>query len=152
MQGWTIVEILQYAPVHNWFAYEELLKSHPVLAKMMISGTVYALGDWIAQCVEGKPALEFNRPRMLRSGLVGFCLHGSMSHFYYQFCEVSHSLSSTSASLLRSISLSLSLVVIDLNFKAVSEVLSRSFLSLSFSSLSIKFLARGDLFVTSCTV
>ncbi|CAM6123972.1 unnamed protein product [Calypogeia fissa] len=85
--GWTLVEILQYAPAHNWFAYEEMLKTHPVLAKMMISGTVYSIGDWIAQCYEGKPVLEFNRLRMLRSGLVGFCLHGSMSHFYYQFCE-----------------------------------------------------------------
>lgn len=25
---------------------------------------------------------------MLRSGLVGFTLHGSLSHYYYQFCEV----------------------------------------------------------------
>lgn len=25
---------------------------------------------------------------MLRSGLVGFSLHGSLSHYYYQFCEV----------------------------------------------------------------
>ncbi|CAM6120594.1 unnamed protein product [Calypogeia fissa] len=85
--GWTLVEILQYAPVHNWFAYEDMLKVHPVVAKMIISGAVYSLGDWIAQCYEGKPALEFDRTRMLRSGLVGFCLHGSMSHFYYQFCE-----------------------------------------------------------------
>ncbi|KAH7277056.1 hypothetical protein KP509_39G032200 [Ceratopteris richardii] len=25
---------------------------------------------------------------MIRSGLVGFCLHGSLSHFYYHVCEV----------------------------------------------------------------
>ncbi|KAL2620548.1 hypothetical protein R1flu_000753 [Riccia fluitans] len=85
--GWTLLEIIRYAPVHNWFAYEELLQTHPVLAKMAISGTVYSLGDWIAQCVEGKGPLEFNRTRMLRSGLVGFGLHGSLSHFYYHFCE-----------------------------------------------------------------
>lgn len=42
-------EILRYAPMHNWSAYEEALKSNPVLAKMMISGFVYTLGDWIAQ-------------------------------------------------------------------------------------------------------
>ncbi|KAF9594359.1 hypothetical protein IFM89_030488, partial [Coptis chinensis] len=24
---------------------------------------------------------------MFRSGLVGFSLHGSLSHYYYQFCE-----------------------------------------------------------------
>lgn len=85
--GWTIYEILRYAPEHNWSAYEEALKEHPVLAKMMISGVVYSIGDWIAQCYEGKPLLEFDRTRMFRSGLVGFALHGSLSHYYYYFCE-----------------------------------------------------------------
>ncbi|KAL1823374.1 hypothetical protein ACET3Z_010152 [Daucus carota] len=85
--GWTLFEILRYAPQHNWTAYEEALKTNPVLAKMMISGVVYSLGDWIAQCVEGKPLFEFDRTRMFRSGLVGFTLHGSLSHYYYQFCE-----------------------------------------------------------------
>lgn len=85
--GWTIYEILRYAPQHNWTAYEEALKTNPVLAKMVISGVVYSLGDWIAQCYEGKPLFEFDRTRMFRSGLVGFTLHGSLSHYYYQFCE-----------------------------------------------------------------
>lgn len=40
------------------------------------------------QCFEGKPLFEFDRARMFRSGLVGFTLHGSLSHYYYQFCEV----------------------------------------------------------------
>jgi len=40
------------------------------------------------QCYEGKPLFEIDRARMLRSGLVGFTLHGSLSHYYYQFCEV----------------------------------------------------------------
>ncbi|KAK4792567.1 hypothetical protein SAY86_023002 [Trapa natans] len=86
-QGWTLFEILRYAPEHNWVAYEEALKTNPVLAKMAISGVVYAVGDWIAQCYEGKPLFEFDRLRMFRSGLVGFTLHGSLSHYYYQFCE-----------------------------------------------------------------
>ncbi|CAM0954224.1 unnamed protein product [Alopecurus aequalis] len=85
--GWTIFEILRYMPEHNWSAYEEALKTNPVLAKMMISGVVYSLGDWIAQCYEGKPIFEFDRTRMFRSGLVGFTLHGSLSHYYYHFCE-----------------------------------------------------------------
>ncbi|XVF70364.1 hypothetical protein PTKIN_Ptkin11bG0156100 [Pterospermum kingtungense] len=85
--GWTLFEILRYAPQHNWSAYEEALKTNPVLAKMVISGVVYSLGDWIAQCFEGKPLFEFDRTRMFRSGLVGFTLHGSLSHYYYQFCE-----------------------------------------------------------------
>ncbi|KAK9285370.1 hypothetical protein L1049_024561 [Liquidambar formosana] len=87
-QGWTLYEILRYAPEHNWIAYEEALKTNPVFAKMVISGIVYSVGDWIAQCYEGKPLLEFDRTRMFRSGLVGFSLHGSLSHYYYQFCEV----------------------------------------------------------------
>ncbi|KAI9093356.1 hypothetical protein K1719_027370 [Acacia pycnantha] len=85
--GWTLFEILRYAPQHNWSAYEEALKANPVFAKMVISGVVYSIGDWIAQCFEGKPLFEFDRARMVRSGLVGFTLHGSLSHYYYQFCE-----------------------------------------------------------------
>ncbi|KAM7250036.1 hypothetical protein ACFE04_021919 [Oxalis oulophora] len=85
--GWTIFEILRYAPQHNWIAYEEALKTNPVLAKMVISGVVYSVGDWIAQCFEGKPLFEFDRTRMFRSGLVGFTLHRSLSHYYYEFCE-----------------------------------------------------------------
>ncbi|KAJ3694782.1 hypothetical protein LUZ60_000159 [Juncus effusus] len=87
MQGWTLFEIVRYAPLHNWNAYEEALKTDLVLAKMMMSGIVYSLGDWIAQCYEGKPLFDFDRARMFRSGLVGFALHGSLSHYYYHFCE-----------------------------------------------------------------
>ncbi|XP_051135253.1 uncharacterized protein LOC127254271 [Andrographis paniculata] len=86
-QGWTFYEVLRYAPEHSWNAYEEALKSHPVLSKMVISGSVYSLGDWIAQCYEGKPLFEFDRSRVFRSGLVGFALHGSLSHYYYQLSE-----------------------------------------------------------------
>ncbi|KAI4383311.1 hypothetical protein MLD38_009163 [Melastoma candidum] len=39
-QGWTLYEILRYAPEHNWIAYEDALKTNPVLAKMAISGVV----------------------------------------------------------------------------------------------------------------
>ncbi|KAJ8425327.1 hypothetical protein Cgig2_018944 [Carnegiea gigantea] len=85
--GWTLYEILRYAPQHNWTAYEEILKTNPIFAKMVISGVVYSLGDWIAQCYEGKPLFDFDRARMFRSGVTGFCLHGSLSHFYYEFCE-----------------------------------------------------------------
>ncbi|XP_020229353.1 protein SYM1 [Cajanus cajan] len=85
--GWTLYEILRYIPEHNWIAYEQALKSNPVLAKMAISGIVYSIGDWIAQCYEGKPIFEFDRARLLRSGLAGFTLHGSLSHYYYQICE-----------------------------------------------------------------
>ncbi|KAK8656588.1 hypothetical protein V6N13_098535 [Hibiscus sabdariffa] len=85
--GWTLYEVLRYVPEHNWIAYEQALKANPVIAKMAISGIVYSIGDWIAQCYEGKPLFDFDRTRLFRSGLVGFTLHGSLSHYYYQFCE-----------------------------------------------------------------
>ncbi|XP_039025896.1 uncharacterized protein LOC120159368 [Hibiscus syriacus] len=74
--GWTLYEVLRYVPEHNWVAYEQALKANPVIAKIAISG------------YEGKPLFDFGRIRLLRSGLVGFTLHGSLSHYYYQFCEV----------------------------------------------------------------
>ncbi|XP_028751858.1 mpv17-like protein [Neltuma alba] len=85
--GWTFYEILRYVPEHNWIAYEQALQQNPVLAKMAISGIVYSIGDWIAQCYEGRPLFEFDRTRLFRSGLAGFTLHGSLSHYYYQLCE-----------------------------------------------------------------
>ncbi|XBI82437.1 hypothetical protein VPH35_091120 [Triticum aestivum] len=43
---------------HNWSAYEEALKANPVLAKMMVSGGFYSLGDWIAQVpIQSNPIL-----------------------------------------------------------------------------------------------
>ncbi|KAI9072068.1 hypothetical protein K1719_045959 [Acacia pycnantha] len=56
--GWTFYEILRYAPEHNWIAYEQALQQNPVLSKMAISGIVYSIGDWIAQCYEGKSLLS----------------------------------------------------------------------------------------------
>jgi len=49
---------------------------------------IFNLYSLILQCYEGKPLFDFDRARMFRSGLVGFTLHGSLSHYYYQFCEV----------------------------------------------------------------
>ncbi|KAF9608049.1 hypothetical protein IFM89_005199 [Coptis chinensis] len=39
------------------------------------------------ECVKGKPLFDFDQTRMFRSCLVGFSLHGSLSHYYCQFCE-----------------------------------------------------------------
>ncbi|XP_040940401.1 uncharacterized protein, partial [Gossypium hirsutum] len=43
--GWTLYEVLQYVPEHNWIAYEQALKAKPVIAKMAISGIVYSIGN-----------------------------------------------------------------------------------------------------------
>ena len=56
---------MRYAPQHNWTAYEEALKRNPVLAKMVISGVVYSVGDWIAQV---SPSCEI-------SPISCFCYH-----------------------------------------------------------------------------
>ncbi|KVH96587.1 Mpv17/PMP22 [Cynara cardunculus var. scolymus] len=66
----------------------------PISCKVLFFNTFFLVSvvcRWffkrILQCVEGKPLFEFDRTRLFRSGLVGFALHGSLSHFYYQFCE-----------------------------------------------------------------
>ncbi|TYI05887.1 hypothetical protein ES332_A10G120200v1 [Gossypium tomentosum] len=43
--GWTLYEVLQYVPEHNWIAYEQALKAKPVIAKMAIRGIVYSIGN-----------------------------------------------------------------------------------------------------------
>lgn len=48
----------------------------------VISGTVYLLGDLIAQSSEGRRPGEWDRTRALRSGLVGAMAHGPLSHWY----------------------------------------------------------------------
>ncbi|XP_037491098.1 uncharacterized protein LOC105646975 [Jatropha curcas] len=57
--GWTLYEVLRYVPEHNWIAYEQALKTNPVLAKMAISGIVYSIGDWIAQVMLMKALFPF---------------------------------------------------------------------------------------------
>nr|GFC78876.1 peroxisomal membrane 22 kDa (Mpv17/PMP22) family protein [Tanacetum cinerariifolium] len=59
----------RYAPEHNWIAYEEALKENPVFAKMVISGIVYSLGDWIAQILKHK---EMSQSRSNQRNSSGF--------------------------------------------------------------------------------
>lgn len=44
---------------------------------------VYSLGDIMAQSYEGRGVAEWDRARIIRSGLCGFIAHGPLSHFYY---------------------------------------------------------------------
>jgi len=44
---------------------------------------VYSLGDLIAQSYEGRDISEWDRGRVIRSGLCGFLAHGPLSHLYY---------------------------------------------------------------------
>ncbi len=49
-----------------------------------ISGVVYTLGDLTAQTYEGRSLEDFDRGRILRSGICGFIAHGPLSHLYYE--------------------------------------------------------------------
>lgn len=57
------------------------------MTQACLSGTVYALGDVTAQTYEGRRLKDYDRARILRSGITGFVLHGPLSHFYYELTE-----------------------------------------------------------------
>lgn len=66
-----------------WDIYQHAVASNPVETKAMISGMVYGFGDLIAQTYEGRDISEWDRARVVRSGLCGLLAHGPLSHLYY---------------------------------------------------------------------
>lgn len=48
-RGWTPGEIFFRIPLDNWDSYMSELLEHPILVKAVTSGSVYAIGDWVAQ-------------------------------------------------------------------------------------------------------
>ena len=44
---------------------------------------MYSFGDLIAQTYEGRDISEWDRGRVIRSGLCGLLAHGPLSHLYY---------------------------------------------------------------------
>ncbi|THG20392.1 hypothetical protein TEA_013234 [Camellia sinensis var. sinensis] len=72
----------------------EKLIDRAINGTIVLAAGTYAISKLLTidhdywHCYEGKPLFEFDRARMFRSGLVGFSLHGSLSHYYYEFCEV----------------------------------------------------------------
>lgn len=74
-------------PLDNWDGYIGMLRQNPVLVKACTSGIVYALGDWVAQTIEGTELSDIRRGRVLRSALAGLLLHGPLSHVWYGVCE-----------------------------------------------------------------
>ena len=86
-RGWTWFEIVSRLPSDNWSDYTSFLTASPVLTKAITSGTVYALGDILAQSTEGKGLADLDRVRTVRSSLCGFTLHGPLSHLWYIFAE-----------------------------------------------------------------
>ena len=85
--GTTLPEFVQHMPSAVWNRYSEILAAHPVLTKAVTSGTVYTIGDVIAQRTEGTSVADLDRMRALRSMLAGLIGHGPLSHCWYQFSE-----------------------------------------------------------------
>lgn len=78
--------VIAYVLGHDnslWELYQSSVSSSPVATKAVISGAVYSVGDLMAQSYEGRDISEWDRARVLRSGLCGFLAHGPLSHFYY---------------------------------------------------------------------
>ena len=87
MRGWTASEMAVRIPVDNWLSYSEVLDKSPLSTKAVTSATVYTIGDFIAQRVEGLGMGELDRPRLLRSLLAGLIGHGPLSHLWYNWSE-----------------------------------------------------------------
>lgn len=86
-RGWTPAEIFTRMPLDNWDGYMNVLTLHPILVKAITSGSVYTLGDTVAQLYEGKTLGEIDRGRVARSAAAGFIGHGPLSHMWYGVSE-----------------------------------------------------------------
>jgi hypothetical protein len=87
-RGWTWEEVLLRVPGDSWAAYESTLEMEPLMTKVELNTLIYALGDFIAQAVEGGGvSLNFSLTRMARNALIGFCL-GFFAHYYYELGEM----------------------------------------------------------------
>ncbi|KAK9859340.1 hypothetical protein WJX84_001347 [Apatococcus fuscideae] len=82
-QQWDIIQPVRHVTQALWHAYDGGIEKYPILAKAVISGLVYSLGDITAQSYEGRSVSEFDGARIARSGACGFLGHGPLSHFYY---------------------------------------------------------------------
>jgi len=87
MRGWTPTEVAYRVSMDNWYSYSAVLQASPVSTKAFTSGTVYTIGDIIAQRTEGRGIGELDRMRILRSMIAGFVGHGPMSHLWYEESE-----------------------------------------------------------------
>jgi len=71
--------------VGAWNTYNELLDSKPLIMKMLTSMTGFMLGDILAQVFISKG--DFDAFRLFRLTSFGFLVHGSTSHFFYNFLD-----------------------------------------------------------------
>ena len=86
-RGWTVAETAARIPLDDWAFYNNVLHTHPIFTKAATSGTVYAIGDIIAQNTEGRDMASVDRARVIRSLLAGLLAHGPLSHYWYLASE-----------------------------------------------------------------
>jgi len=87
LRGWTPAEMALRIPVDNWLGYSDILQKAPISTKAITSATVYTIGDFIAQRAQGVTIGKLDRPRLLRSLIVGLVGHGPLSHIWYNISE-----------------------------------------------------------------
>jgi protein Mpv17 len=87
MRGWSVEETAIRIPLDIWNSYNSVLSTFPIQTKAITSGTVYFIGDFIAQRTEGSSISEIDRPRILRSSLAGLIGHGPLSHIWYNVSD-----------------------------------------------------------------
>lgn len=90
-RGWELSEIAMRDVADDWSAYMRQLNDNPILTKAVTSGTVYTIGDVIAQQTETQESeeLTLDGMRVLRSFLAGLIGHGPLSHMWYNVCDFS---------------------------------------------------------------
>ena len=86
-RGWTVAETAARIPLDDWAFYNNVLHTHPIITKAATSGTVYAIGDVIAQNTEGRDMASVDRGRVIRSLAAGLLAHGPLSHYWYLASE-----------------------------------------------------------------
>lgn len=86
-RGWTWIEVLKRLPLDNWRRYEEMVGTHPLRIKCMISGVIFAMGEYLAGLFTGAKPLKFDRKMIFKSALVGASLQAPIYHYYYEVTE-----------------------------------------------------------------
>jgi protein Mpv17 len=94
-RGWDFSEIALRDFADTWTSYMGHLQTNPILTKAITSGTVYTIGDVIAQRTEqqrnngANGNISLDGMRVLRSSLAGLIGHGPLSHAWYNVCDYS---------------------------------------------------------------
>ena len=70
-------------------SYEAALEANPLLTKSVTSGTLYGIGDCIAQSVErrNEPSTSFDTRRCARAVAFGGLFYPGIAHLHYNFLE-----------------------------------------------------------------